>query len=85
MCQHLSIGKKKTGHRKYYLPKVEIKDLEETKWTNLMNQWETKIISITSVSFKKNSIGQGDDCAVACLLEYSYYKENLKSDCNRVK
>ena len=50
-----------------------------------MNQWETKIISITSVSFKKNAIGQGDDCAVACLLEYSYYKENLKSDCNRVK
>ena len=81
----MSIEKKKTGHTKYYLPKLEIKDLEETRWTNFMNQWSATIISIISVSTKKNAIGQGDDCAVACLLEYSYYKENLKSDCNRFK
>ena len=61
----------RTSHSTYYFPKVEIKDY------NVMidgkNVFDQPINSMTKTyeNIRKIAIGQGDDYATGCLLDYS--------------
>ena len=34
---------------------------------------------------RKIPAGQGDDCTTGCLLDYNYFKKNIRYDSNRFK
>ena len=36
-------------------------------------------------NIRKITTGQRDDYTIGCLLDFSYFKENCKNDCNRFK
>ena len=66
------------SHSEYYLRKVEIKDYNvEIDGKNVFDQPinnDTK----TYENIRKIATGQGDDYTNGCLLDYLYFKENLK-------
>ena len=68
----------RTSHSTYYLPKVEIKDYNVMiDGRNFFDQPINKI-NKTYENIRKNTTGKGDDYTTACLLNYSYFKENYK-------
>ena len=68
----------RTSHSTYYLPKVETKDY------NVMidgkNFFDQPINSMTKTyeNIRKIATGQGDDYTTGCLLDYPYFKNNIK-------
>ena len=68
----------RTSHSTYYLPKVEIKHY------NVMidgkNFFDQPVDSMSKAykNIRKITMGQGDDYATGCLLDYTYFKENYK-------
>ena len=66
----------KTSHSRYYLPKIEIKNLNvKIDGRNVFDQPINNSIK-TYENIGKTATGQGDDYTTGCLLHYSYVKEN---------
>ena len=67
----------RTGHTRYFLPKVETKDYN--LMINGQNFWSASNKNMRiSYNAKKIKIGQGDNYTTCCLLDYPYFKENYK-------
>ena len=65
------------SRKRYYIPNVEIKDYSVMiDSRNFFDQPISKIFK-TYENIRKISIGQGDDCATGCLLDYTYFKKAL--------
>ena len=65
-------------HRKYFLPRVEIKtynieidgiNFHDPPINDLIKQYD---------EVRKISIGQGDDYTTGCLLDLAYFKQNYR-------
>ena len=68
----------KTSHSRYYLPKIEIKNLNvKIDGRNFFDQPINNSIK-TYENIGKTATGQGDYYTTGCLLHYSYVKENYK-------
>ena len=68
----------KTSHSRYYLPKIEIKNLNvKIDGRNFFDQPINNRIK-TYENIGKTATGQGDDYTTGSLLHYSYVKENYK-------
>ena len=65
-------------HTAYYLPKLEIKDYNVT--IDGRNVFDQPIHNVTKTyeNIRKVVIGQGDDYATGCLLDYLYFKDHYK-------
>ena len=65
-----------TGHTRYYLPKVEIKDynvkIDGSKFFDQAINDDMK----TYENIRKIANDKGDDYTTGCLLNYYYFKEN---------
>ena len=65
----------RTSNKRYYTPNVEIKDY------NVMidgkNGFDQPVRNdkVTYENIRKIAIGQGDDYATGCLLDYTYFKK----------
>ena len=66
----------RTGHTRYYLQKVEIKDYNVE--INVRHFFDQTINDNTKVCENIRRIGTGkeDDFTFDCLLDYPYFKEN---------
>ena len=75
----------RTSHPPYHLPKVEIRDYNVI--IDGKNFFDQPINSgfKTYENIRKITTGQRDDYTIGCLLDFSYFKENCKNDCNRFK
>ena len=75
MFYHLKIvhTKQDTG---YFLPKVELKDYNDMIDGRNFFDKPVKKWSENMISFKKNTICQGDDYTTGFLQDYPYSKEN---------
>ena len=64
--------------KRYYIPNVEIKDYNIViDGKNIFDQ-PVKKDKVTYENIRKIVIGQGDDYATGCLLDYSYFKKYYK-------
>ena len=64
------------SHKKHFLPTVEIKDYNVmVDGKNVFDQLINNDINIY-INIRKITIGQGDNYATSCLLDYLYFKEN---------
>ena len=69
---------KRTSAKGYYLPNVEVKTY------NIMIDGKSffgqpiKYNKVTYENIRKIALGQGDDYATGCLLDYPYFKDNYK-------
>ena len=67
---------KRTSAKGYYLPNVEVKAC------NIMIDGKSffgqpiKYNKVTYENIRKIALGQGDDYATGCLLDYPYFKDN---------
>ena len=70
--------RKKTSHKRYYIPNVEIKDNNVMiDGKNFFDQ-PVKNDKVTNENIRKITIGQGDDYATGCLLDYTCFKKYYK-------
>ena len=68
----------RTSSDEYYLPTVEIKDYNiMINGENFFDQ-PIKNKRVTYENIRKIAIGQGDDYATGCLLDYSYFADTYK-------
>ena len=68
----------RTPHSGYYLSNVEIKDYNVMiNGKNFFDQ-AIKNNKVTYDNIRKIAIGQGDDYATGCLLDYPYFKDSYK-------
>ena len=68
---------KGTSHTGPYLPNVQLKDYN---MINVENQFDqpTKNNKVIYENIRKIAIGQEDDYATGCLLDYPYFKVSYK-------
>ena len=65
-------------HLTYYLPKIEIKGYNVMiDGTNFFDQPINRM-NKTYENIRRIALGQGDDYAIGCFLDYSNFKENYK-------
>lgn len=66
-----------TGHRGYFVPKVEIKEqnvmINDTNFYNQRVQNDTR----TSENIQHLAPDRGDHCTTGCLLDYPYIQRKL--------
>ena len=68
----------RTSNKRYYIPNVEIKDYNVMiNGKNFFDQPINNMIK-TYENNRKITIGQGDDHATDCLLDYTYFKKYYK-------
>ena len=68
----------RTSNKRYYIPNVEIKDYNVMiDGKNFFDQ-PIKNNKVTYENIRKIAIGQGDDYATGCLLDYTYFKNYYK-------
>ena len=68
----------RTSHSGYYLPNVEFKDYNVMiNGENFFDQ-PVKDNKVTYENMRKIAIGQGDDYAAGCLLDYPYFRGSYK-------
>ena len=63
------------SNKRYYIPNVEIKDYNVMiDGKNFFGQ-PVRNDKVTYENIRKIAIGQGDDCTIGCLLDYTYFKK----------
>ena len=63
----------RTSNKRYYIPNVEIKDCNVMiDGKNFFDQ-PVRNDNVTCENIRKIAIGQGDDYATGCLLDYPYF------------
>ena len=68
----------RTSHSGYYIPNVEIIDFNiMINGKNVFDQ-PIKNNKVTYENIRKIATGQGDDYAIGCLLDYSYFVDTYK-------
>ena len=68
----------RTSNKRYYIPNVKIKDCNVMiDGKNFFDQL-VKNDKVTYENIRKIAIGQGDDYATGCLLDYTYFKKYYK-------
>ena len=68
----------RTSHSTSYLSKVEIKDYNVVIDGKYFFDQPINSMTRTYKNIRKITIGQGDDYATGCLLDYSYFKNDYK-------
>ena len=76
--EHDNDNDQRIRNKRYYIPKVEIKDyIVMIDGKNFFDQ-PVKNDKVTYENIRKITIGQGDDYTTGCLLDYTYFKKYYK-------
>ena len=68
------------GHSRYYLSNAKVKDYNVViDWENFFDRPIKSYIK-TYEDIPKITVGQGDDFANGCLLDYNYFKKKKKKN-----
>ena len=68
----------RNAHTAYYLPKIEIKDQSIMIDGENLFDHQVKSNMRACENIQKVTVGQGDDCTTACLLDYNNFNKHYK-------
>ena len=73
------VDAQRTSNKRYYLPKVKIKDYNVMINGKILFNQPVKKNKITYENIRKLATVQEDDDAAGCLLDYAYFIDNYKT------